>query len=230
MLLILWGRDVVTDDGRRSRQNGRRGLRYGTVLCHFAERVSRCSPGTRTLERRQVRATSLQEQGRLLYRLKRYGYLFTLAFRRKSGGIDVREIWKRFWLVASFCVLLVPTHASAQKTRWERSNAAGIEAYQQGHYGEAEKSLLAAVKEAETFGLEDLRLATSLNNLAARYDTEGKYTEAEPLYQRSLATREKALGPDHPNVATSLNNLAVLYDAQGKYTEAEPLYQRALAI
>ena len=59
---------------------------------------------------------------------------------------------------------------------------------------------------------------------------QGKYAEAEPLYQRSLAIREKALGKDHPDVATSLNNLAALYHNQGKYAEAEPLYQRSLAI
>jgi len=45
------------------------------------------------------------------------------------------------------------------------------------------------------------------------------YAEAEPLYKRSLAIREKALGPDHPDVAQSLNNLAVLYNTQGRYTE-----------
>ena len=59
---------------------------------------------------------------------------------------------------------------------------------------------------------------------------QGKYDEAEPLYQRALAIREKALGPDHPDVAESLNNLAELYSNQGKYAEAEPLYKRALAI
>ncbi len=56
------------------------------------------------------------------------------------------------------------------------------------------------------------------------------YAEAEPLHKRSLAIREKALGPDHPDVAQSLNNLGGLYKVQGKYAEAEPLYQRALAI
>ena len=62
------------------------------------------------------------------------------------------------------------------------------------------------------------------------YDNQGKYDEAEPLYQRALAISEKVLGPDHPDTATSLNNLAGLYNNQGKYDEAEPLYQRALAI
>ncbi len=45
-----------------------------------------------------------------------------------------------------------------------------------------------------------------------------------PLYKRSLAIREKALGPEHPHVAVSLNNLAALYRDQGKYTESGPLY------
>jgi hypothetical protein len=42
------------------------------------------------------------------------------------------------------------------------------------------------------------------------YQTQGHYAAAEPLYERSLAIKEKALGPDHPDVATSLNNLATL--------------------
>ena len=60
--------------------------------------------------------------------------------------------------------------------------------------------------------------------------SQGRYAEAEPLYKRALAIREKALGPDHPDVGTALNNLAALYRAQGRYAEAEPLYKRALAI
>jgi tetratricopeptide (TPR) repeat protein len=60
--------------------------------------------------------------------------------------------------------------------------------------------------------------------------TVGRYSEADPLYQRSLAIIEKALGKDHPFMATSLNNLALLYQAQGKYDQAELLYQRSLAI
>ncbi len=46
---------------------------------------------------------------------------------------------------------------------------------------------------------------------------QGHYAEAEPLYKRSLAIREKALGPEHPAVATSLNNLAGFYLYQGRH-------------
>ena len=108
--------------------------------------------------------------------------------------------------------------------------AAAAKAYQEGRYADAEKSLQATLKAAETFGPQDPRLATSLNNLAVLYKTQGKYAEAEQLYKQSLEIREKALGPKHSDVAQSLNNLAEVYRAQGKYTEAEPLYKQSLAI
>jgi tetratricopeptide (TPR) repeat protein len=73
-------------------------------------------------------------------------------------------------------------------------------------------------------------VATSLNNLAALHKAQGQYAKAEPLYQRSLAIREKALGPEHPDVAQSLNNLAALYKAQGQYAKAEAMKARAKAI
>ena len=43
---------------------------------------------------------------------------------------------------------------------------------------------------------------------------QGNYGEAERLYKRSLAIREKVLGPDHPKVALSLNNLAWFLQSQ----------------
>ena len=58
----------------------------------------------------------------------------------------------------------------------------------------------------------------------------GRYAQAQPFLEKSLAIREKALGAEHPDVAASLNNLAALYDAQGQYGKAEPLYERALQI
>ena len=120
--------------------------------------------------------------------------------------------------------------ASVQGGLWETYMAAGVKAYQQGNYPEAEKQLGAALKEAEGFGPQDPRLATSLNNLAELYRAQGRYAEAEPLHQRALAIREKALGPEHPAVGVSLSNLAALYSGQGKYADAEPLYKRSLAI
>ena len=54
-------------------------------------------------------------------------------------------------------------------------------------------------------------VATSLNNLAGLYKSQGRYAEAEPFYQQALEMRRELLGDRHPSVATSLNNLAALY-------------------
>lgn len=83
--------------------------------------------------------------------------------------------------------------------------------------------------------VEALAVATratgKLLTRSAQYlQSQGRYGEAEPLFQRAQMIREKVLGANHPDVAQSLNNLASLYQNQGRYEEAAPLYQQALAI
>ena len=70
----------------------------------------------------------------------------------------------------------------------------------------------------------------ALNIIALITQAQGRYAEAEPLYQRSLAIREKVLDPNDSALAPALGNLAELYQTQGRYAEAEPLYKRSLAI
>lgn len=72
--------------------------------------------------------------------------------------------------------------------------------------------------------------AAALNRQAVQFYVQGRYAEAEPLFKRSLAIRERALGPEHPEFATSLNNLGEVYREQGRFAEAEPLYRRSLTI
>ena len=75
-----------------------------------------------------------------------------------------------------------------------------------------------------------LREAAALDAKVTALYSAGKYQEAIPLAQRSLAIREKALGPDNLNIANSIYNLAMLHDYQGNYADAEMLFRRALAI
>ncbi len=69
-----------------------------------------------------------------------------------------------------------------------------------------------------------------LNTLAVHYPPHGRYAEAEPLHQRALAIREKALGPEHPHVAQSLENYAALLRQTARADEAERMEARAKAI
>ena len=59
-------------------------------------------------------------------------------------------------------------------------------------------------------GLEHPDVAIGLNNLARLYVAQGRAVEAEPLYQRALAVREKALGVDHPDSVTVRRELQML--------------------
>ena len=126
--------------------------------------------------------------------------------------------------------LLVSGPTLAGEAEWLAHNGAGISAYRAGDYRAATTRFEAALREAESFGASDPRLATTLNNLAELRRAQGRYEEAEPLFRRSLVIEEKALGPDHPEVGMMLGNLAGLYREQGRNAEAEPLYRRALGI
>ena len=73
-------------------------------------------------------------------------------------------------------------------------------------------------------------MAVSLNNLAQLCRAQGRYAEAEPLYKRSLAIKEKDFGPEHPEVASVCENMAEFYRQIGKEDEAEKLEARARKI
>ncbi|MCH7778027.1 MAG: tetratricopeptide repeat protein [Gemmatimonadetes bacterium] len=139
-----------------------------------------------------------------------------------------KQNWLLVGLVLIGGIALWLMYAPNQGAKWESYITAAQQAYQQADYAEAEKQSEAALKEAEAF--DDVRLATSLNNLALLYEAQGRYAEAEPLYQRALAIREKALGPEPPDVATSLENYADLLRKTGRVSEATKMETRAKAI
>jgi len=66
--------------------------------------------------------------------------------------------------------------------------------------------------------------------LASVYLDEKKYTEAQQLYQKSLAIKEATLGGSHPKVATTLFGLAEISRQLNETSASIPLYERALAI
>jgi len=96
--------------------------------------------------------------------------------------------------------------------------------------GQLMPHLATATDLAAEWGIESNR-AAFLNNEAGFYlQHYGNLAEARPYYERALAIKEKALGPDHPDTALSLNNLGALLDSMGNLAEARPYYERALAI
>lgn len=120
------------------------------------------------------------------------------------------------------------------EAKWDKFDDAGFNAYQAGKFPAAEKGWMAGLEVARRlypkteFPDGHANLAQSLNNLAALYQHQGKWSEAEPLFKDALDMRRRLFKGDHSSLATSMNNLAALYEAQGKLSEAEPLYKDAL--
>jgi hypothetical protein len=69
-----------------------------------------------------------------------------------------------------------------------------------------------------------------MENLASVYAQEGKYVPAEVLLKRTLDTKRRVLGPEHPATISSLSVVAAMYQRQGKYALAESYSSEALAL
>ena len=92
-------------------------------------------------------------------------------------------------------------HARGAGIEWDILNREVMDLYRAGKYDRAVVVAQKALQVAQqNVGPNHPDVATSLNNLAELYRTQGNYAKAEPLYKRSLAIKEKALGPDHPKV------------------------------
>ncbi len=46
-----------------------------------------------------------------------------------------------------------------------------------------------------------------MNNLAAIYESQGRYLEAEEIHLEVLKIRKNLLGEAHPDISNTLNNL-----------------------
>ena len=138
----------------------------------------------------------------------------------------------RFGCVVALVISLLPATVAYGQSSAEFSPLyqQALQLYRAGQHSDATSVAERALAIAERQGAEQLNTASALNLLGLLYAAQGRYADAEPVYKRALALREKALGLEHPSVGTSLNNLAELYRLQGRLAEAEPLYKRDLAI
>jgi tetratricopeptide (TPR) repeat protein len=111
---------------------------------------------------------------------------------------------------------------------WKENMEAERRAFREGRYLEAVNFAQAALKEAESFGPQDARLATSLHDAGELYTRLERYGEAEGLLQRALTIREKVL--ENQETARTIYALARLNHTRGNKDKAERLYRQSLAI
>ncbi len=90
----------------------------------------------------------------------------------------------------------------------------------------------AATQAVRRLGKQDDLLGARLDNaLAVTHKDHGDFDAAQALYERLLATRERVLGPEHPDVGLALGNLSNVIEARGGTSdESLALLRRSLAI
>ena len=112
----------------------------------------------------------------------------------------------------------------------ERHLEAGRRALSLGDLATAEAELRAAVSTAEATPASADVLSAALASLSQLLYQTRRFTEAAPVFARTLELREAASGTDDPALVPALHNLAAVHVAAGNAAEAEPLLRRALAI
>jgi tetratricopeptide (TPR) repeat protein len=133
---------------------------------------------------------------------------------KQEQRADVEKLKRRFYEVVV---------AEAEKVREKR-----VQSLIQ------ESTLMIAHLQAATEFLntpeQELNLSNCIYWIAALYEVQGRFSEAEPLYLQVLDWHQRQFNDDNLDRSHLFNNLAHLYDWQGRYSEAEPLYIRALEI
>jgi len=129
-------------------------------------------------------------------------------------------------------------------SEWRELMKAANAFYAENRSAQAEMQYVAALRVAEKFSSAEalagetdekqhelkVCLAKSLNNMAALYHTQGKYSMAEDLLQRCLELKRELHGDRHMEVAINLHNLAALHSARRRFDQAEPLYKESISI
>lgn len=116
------------------------------------------------------------------------------------------------------------------ETRWESHNEAGRRLFGQGDHAAAEQEFIAAIREATLLGADNVRLASSLSSLGQIKYRQKDLEQAEALFRRALAIRERVLGAEHFSLVQAINNLATLHYSRGELDQAAKYFARALEI
>lgn len=108
-------------------------------------------------------------------------------------------------------------------------NNLGAERFHAGDTAGAEQLYLRALAGWRGAGQPRFE-ARTLSNLAVVYRAQGRYREAEAMYQESLRLLEKTHYGESAEAATTLNNLAELYRTEGEPARGEPYARRSVAL
>ena len=109
---------------------------------------------------------------------------------------------------AFFARALVIAERPARVNEWGRLDEREL---RQLHAGEREHFAVRGQIQSRTRESEHPEFARHFDHLAELYAALGRRADAQAMLRRSIAIREKAFGPDHPEARKSLGALRTLY-------------------
>jgi len=119
--------------------------------------------------------------------------------------------------------------ARAEELRALRGQAQGLK-----HFETVDAEWrLKTLRRVASMPREDRIAYQSAHTMTAQAETlyaQGKYAQAQMLFQKALEINRRLLADDHPDTAEGYNNLAANLERQGKHAAAQPLHENALAI
>ncbi|KAJ5432895.1 uncharacterized protein N7458_012051 [Penicillium daleae] len=152
-----------------------------------------------------------------------------LEAKKQGGGYTMHPV------VQDWCIHLVNTDQNVNATQLNElaliSVGFTVPSSREINYCELQQRLIphANYVRRESLSGDSFAVWEAYYYLGDLYSDQGKLKEAEEMYQRALAGKEKGLGPDHTSTLNTVGNLGLLYSNQGKLKEAEEIYQRAMA-
>jgi non-specific serine/threonine protein kinase/serine/threonine-protein kinase len=149
--------------------------------------------------------------------------------RRHRFGVTIASAAAMGMVVLSIVMVVQARKTARERDRAERVSGFLVDLFNVSDPGTARGNAITA-REVLDRGAE--RIDKELGNepevqaqlmltMGWVYNNLGLYENAEPMMKRSVETRRRILGEDHPDTLEAIEGLACLYERQGHYAEAE---------
>lgn len=119
---------------------------------------------------------------------------------------------------------------SEGNTKFDRAMQAANVGYRSGDYAAVEAAYNTAIKESESLDAKDPRRALAVHKLATAYQEQGKYKEAQPLFEKALKIDREIHREPHLDIARDLVFLAINKQTLADFAAAEPIWKEAVEI
>lgn len=137
-------------------------------------------------------------------------------------GVSAARICAWALLVLGLVVAFANSDFRVRPASWGNLRTGQHKLNKVGSYNRRAATLL-----QNSFGREDVGVTDGLLDLAALYQRQARYTEAENLYDRALIILMHHLDADSPRVTDTLNRLAELHQQQGNTAMAKSVAEFA---